>query len=37
MPERYRSWGVALVGLGLIAVNGYALLRVLVLGFAPPG
>jgi hypothetical protein len=26
-----------LVGLGLIVVNAYALIRVLVLGFAPPG
>jgi 4-amino-4-deoxy-L-arabinose transferase-like glycosyltransferase len=37
MPHRLRPLGVGLVGLGLIVVNAYALIRVLVLGFAPPG
>jgi len=29
------AWGMLLVGTGLIGLNGYALLRVLVPGFAP--
>jgi 4-amino-4-deoxy-L-arabinose transferase-like glycosyltransferase len=37
LPARLRFWGVGLVVLGLVMVNAYALIRVLVLGFAPTG
>jgi 4-amino-4-deoxy-L-arabinose transferase-like glycosyltransferase len=37
LPARFQGWGVVLVALGLVSVNAYALLRVLVLGFAPTG
>ena len=37
LPQRVQGWGIVLVGLGLVALNAYALLRVLVLGFASSG
>jgi len=37
MPRRARGWGLGLVGLGLVGLNAYALLRVLVPGFALSG
>jgi 4-amino-4-deoxy-L-arabinose transferase-like glycosyltransferase len=36
LPERFRPVSVFVVALALVAVNAYTLLRVLVLGFAPP-
>ena len=35
LPRGAQTWGVLLVGLGLVALNAYTLLRVLVPGFAP--
>ena len=35
LPRGAQTWGVLLVGLGLLALNAYTLLRVLVPGFAP--
>ena len=35
LPRGAQAWGVLLVGLGLVALNAYTLLRVLVPGFAP--
>jgi 4-amino-4-deoxy-L-arabinose transferase-like glycosyltransferase len=37
LPRRATAWGVTLVGILLLGLNAYALLRVLVPGFAPPG
>lgn len=37
LPERAKVWGVLLVGLALVGLNGYALARVLEPGFAPAG
>jgi hypothetical protein len=35
LPRGAQAWAVLLVGLGLVALNAYTLLRVLVPGFAP--
>jgi 4-amino-4-deoxy-L-arabinose transferase-like glycosyltransferase len=35
LPRWAQPWGVLLVGLGLVALNAFALVRVLVPGFAP--
>jgi hypothetical protein len=35
LPRGAQAWGVLLVGVGLVALNAYTLLRVLVPGFAP--
>jgi hypothetical protein len=37
LPRRFQEPGTLLLSLGLIALNGYALVRVLVPGFAPGG
>ena len=37
MPRRVQPWGIVAIGSGLVALNAYALTRVLVLGFAPAG
>jgi 4-amino-4-deoxy-L-arabinose transferase-like glycosyltransferase len=37
LPRRVQAWGVLLIGCGLVALNAYALLRVLVPGFALVG
>ncbi|MCA1645049.1 MAG: hypothetical protein LC797_06120 [Chloroflexi bacterium] len=37
LPRSAQAWGVLLVGAVLVALNAYALLRVLVPGFAPVG
>jgi 4-amino-4-deoxy-L-arabinose transferase-like glycosyltransferase len=37
LPRRVQGWGIVLVGMGLVALNAYALMRVLVLGFASTG
>jgi 4-amino-4-deoxy-L-arabinose transferase-like glycosyltransferase len=37
IPRRWSAWGVALVGALLVGLNAYALVRVLVPGFAPTG
>jgi 4-amino-4-deoxy-L-arabinose transferase-like glycosyltransferase len=37
LPRRYQEAGTLVLSLALIALNGYALLRVLVPGFAPGG
>jgi hypothetical protein len=37
LPRRVQQPGSLLLGLALVALNGYALLRVLVPGFAPVG
>jgi 4-amino-4-deoxy-L-arabinose transferase-like glycosyltransferase len=34
LPRRLQGWGLVLVGMGLVGLNAYALLRVLVPGFA---
>jgi hypothetical protein len=36
-PRRLQAWGIVLVATGLVGLNAYALLRVLVPGFAPTG
>ena len=35
LPRDAPRWGVLLIGVALVALNGYTLLRVLVPGFAP--
>ena len=35
LPRRAQTWGVLLVGIVLVALNAFALWRVLVPGFAP--
>jgi hypothetical protein len=37
LPTRVRLWGVLALGAGLVGVNAYTLVRVLVPGFAPAG
>jgi 4-amino-4-deoxy-L-arabinose transferase-like glycosyltransferase len=37
LPLRVRAWGLSLVGLGLVGLNAYALVRVLIPGFALTG
>ncbi|MGI9149494.1 MAG: ArnT family glycosyltransferase [Chloroflexota bacterium] len=37
LPQRVQGWGIVLVGVGLVGLNTYALLRVLVPGFASTG
>ncbi len=37
LPRPVQGWGVVLLGLALIGLNAYSLLRVLVPGFAPTG
>src|SRR5579859_3059961 len=37
LPRRVQSWGLVLIGAGLVGLNAYALVRVLVPGFAPTG
>jgi hypothetical protein len=37
LPDRFKAQGVLTLAFGLVAVNAYALLRVLVLGFARTG
>ena len=37
LPRRVQAWGIVLVATGLVGLNAYALVRVLVPGFAPTG
>jgi 4-amino-4-deoxy-L-arabinose transferase-like glycosyltransferase len=37
LPPRVQAWGLVFVGAGLVGLNAYALVRVLVPGFAPTG
>jgi 4-amino-4-deoxy-L-arabinose transferase-like glycosyltransferase len=37
LPRRVQAWGIILAATGLVGLNAYALVRVLVPGFAPTG
>jgi hypothetical protein len=37
LPRRLQAVGLVVIGTGLVGLNAYALLRVLVPGFAPSG